>query len=98
VIQLPSRHVRITRHDGRRTIGTRPATATIDGPRLEGVRILIAQSLSHLLFGLRPLDPAAFAISTGLLVLVAILAAYWPARQAARVDPVVVLRRDYAET
>jgi len=53
-----------------------------------------AQTLSHLLFGLHPLDPVAFAVATAALLFVAMLAAYLPARQAASVDPVVALRSE----
>ena len=53
-----------------------------------------AQTLSHLLFGLHPLDPVAFAVATAALLFVAMLAAYLPARQAACVDPVVALRSE----
>jgi predicted permease len=54
----------------------------------------IAQTLSHLLFGLQPLDPVAFASAAGALVSVATIAAYLPARQAANVDAIVALRSE----
>jgi predicted permease len=48
--------------------------------------------LTGLLFGIRPTDPAAFAL-TGLIVgTVALAACYVPVRRAIRVDPVSLLR------
>jgi ABC-type antimicrobial peptide transport system permease subunit len=44
------------------------------------------------LFGLEPLDPATLAASVATLLLVAALAAWAPARRAARVDPLIALR------
>jgi ABC-type antimicrobial peptide transport system permease subunit len=54
----------------------------------------IAQTLSHLLFGLQPLDPVVFAAAPAVLLTVTTLAGYLPARQAAHVDPIVVLRSE----
>ena len=48
--------------------------------------------LRSFLFEVRPLDPAAFALSAAVLVGVALLAAYVPARRATRVDPLSALR------
>jgi ABC-type antimicrobial peptide transport system permease subunit len=44
------------------------------------------------LFGVSPHSPALLAVSTGLIVLVALIAAAIPARRAARVEPLVALR------
>jgi putative ABC transport system permease protein len=48
--------------------------------------------LTSLLYEVRPFDPATFAAVFGVLLGVAVLASYLPARRAARVDPVVALR------
>ena len=45
-----------------------------------------------LLFGLTPNDPLTIALATTLMVIIALLAGYLPARRAARVDPMVALR------
>ena len=48
--------------------------------------------LTSFLFEVRPQDPAAFVLAGALLISVALIAAYVPARRATRVDPLRALR------
>jgi putative ABC transport system permease protein len=52
------------------------------------------RALRGVLFGTSPTDPAVFALTVVTLAVVASLASYLPARRAARVDPIVVLRTE----
>ncbi len=54
--------------------------------------LLLTRLMSSLLFGVSRLDPLTFALTTLLLMAVATLAAYVPARRATRNDPIDALR------
>jgi ABC-type antimicrobial peptide transport system permease subunit len=46
------------------------------------------------LYGVRPADPLTFAIVGALLLSIALIACWVPARRAARVDPMTALRNE----
>jgi len=54
--------------------------------------LVAARWISSLLFGIRANDPATLAEAAALLLAVALLGAWIPARRAAKVDPMVALR------
>jgi predicted permease len=56
--------------------------------------LLAVRVLKSFLFGLSPWDPAAFATAVIVLLAVATVAAWIPARHAAGIDPVIALRGD----
>lgn len=61
---------------------------------LVGIPCALAASraVGHMLFGVRPGDPATLIVVATILAGVAVLAGYIPARRATRVDPMIALR------
>jgi ABC-type antimicrobial peptide transport system permease subunit len=50
------------------------------------------QLLSSMLFNVGKYDPVTFAAVAGVLLAMALLACYFPARRAMRVNPIIALR------
>lgn len=59
-----------------------------------GIALLATPALGASLFGVRPADPATYALVAGVLLATTLIAAAVPAIRASRVDPVAILRRD----
>ena len=59
-----------------------------------GLAYAASRLVGSRLYGVAPGDPLTMALAVGLLVLVALGAAYLPARRASRVDPMAALRAE----
>ena len=74
----------------------------LHGLTLSGVGVVVGlavaaalgRSMSSLLFGIEPLDPAAYVAAIGIILAAAALASYLPARRAATIDPIETLRAE----
>jgi ABC-type antimicrobial peptide transport system permease subunit len=59
-----------------------------------GGALAIGRVIGSLLFGVSPSDPATYATVVGVLLAVALLACWIPARRASGVDPAEALRSE----
>ena len=59
-----------------------------------GGALALGRVVASLLYGLKPWDPATFAVAATMLILVALAASWIPARRAAGVDPIRALRHE----
>ena len=56
--------------------------------------VVLTRRLQALLFETAPLDPVVFGAVSGLLAAICLLASWVPARRAARIDPMTILRAE----
>jgi putative ABC transport system permease protein len=54
--------------------------------------LTVTRLMGSLLFGIGPADPLTLSLMAAILLVVALIASYLPARRAAEVDPMVALR------
>jgi putative ABC transport system permease protein len=81
----PGRVLRLVLERGLRLAGTGTVIGIL-------AALMLTRLLGSLLFDVSATDPVTFAAVAGLLLGVAVLACYVPARRAMRVDPMVALR------
>ena len=55
--------------------------------------VLLGRWLTSLSFGISPWDPRILIVSAGVLTLTGLLAAWLPARRAARVEPRIAMQQ-----
>jgi putative ABC transport system permease protein len=73
-----------------------------DGLRLVGAGLAVglaaaaatSRVITSLLYGMSPLDPVTYLGISGVVVVIALIATYAPARRAMRIDPMEALRAE----
>jgi ABC-type antimicrobial peptide transport system permease subunit len=82
-------------HDVLRLVVRRGIVLALVGA-VSGIAIAlgVTRYLASLLYGIRPADPVTFIVIAILLVAVALVACFIPARRATRVDPITALRNE----
>jgi predicted permease len=81
------------RADVLRLVGATGLRLAIAGTIVGAIGALaLTRTMSGLLFGVSSFDVATFAAMAAILIAVALLACYVPARRASRVDPLIALR------
>jgi putative ABC transport system permease protein len=83
----PGRILRLVVGDGARMVMAGAAVGI-------SAALLLSGLMKGLLFGIGPRDPLSFVIAPAVLIGVALLAAYIPARRAAHISPVEALRTE----
>ena len=80
------------RADGRRPGGSRLLLVGMALGLLGSVAA--ARFLARQVWNVPPFDPMAFAVVSLMLLVAGLQACFWPARRAARTDPLIALRQD----
>jgi predicted permease len=77
-----------------RTMILRQGMAPVIAGLLAGIAgsLLLGHLIANLLFGIRAFDPLTFACVAIVVIFVALVACYIPARRATKVDPMIALR------
>ena len=78
-----------------RMVITRGSWLLLVGHRARtGGRVAVARLLARQVWNVAPFDPLAFAVVSLILLLAGLQACFWPARRAARIDPIIALREE----
>jgi putative ABC transport system permease protein len=83
--QMPAEVMRLVMAHGARLVGVAVVLGLVASAAL-------SRTASSLLYGVQPIDPVTYAATSVVLVSVALLACWVPARRATRVDPASALR------